>query len=112
MNTIQSPLVAGDELRLSTAQQAEGLSALCRAHYRTAERIMAVQLWDHAVKHAAGAVGASHLPYRTLVQRASEIVLRGALYSVRRHGRIITFGASLIDDGAYVPLCSRLENPS
>lgn len=88
----------------STTVQPNTLADVSRVHHRTAERIQALAAWQIQVVNAAAAVGAERVPYQTLLQRAREIVLRGATYTVDRGDCSITYGASLIDDGGFVPL--------
>lgn len=75
--------------------------ALCRAHYRAAERIHAAAAWDAQVRAAAAAVSAEHVGHGLLVERAREIVYRGAFCIARREGRRVWLGASLEHDGGY-----------
>lgn len=82
------------------------LADLCRAHYRAAERIHVASAWSHQVRSAAAVVNADGLPFVILVERAREIVFRGAFYTTLNNGRYVIFGASLLDAGGFIPIRS------
>ena len=107
---VATPIDAMQELRGADALGlADGVAAYCSAQLRAAELIAANPLWERQVRRAAMAVNADHVPHQALVERARIIVMRGSLYALRRNGRIVTFGASLSDNGGYVELRSRAD---
>lgn len=77
---------------------------LSRLHYRVAERINSCAAWQSQVLNAAAVIGAERVPYLTLVQRAQQILMMGATYTVKRYEGLITYGASLIHPGGYMPI--------
>lgn len=86
---------------------AEGVIAYCRAQHRAAVRIAANEMNPSAVRTAARSVNADDVYHGTLVERAREIVLRGALYACRRNGQIVTFGANLREPHGFAQLLKR-----
>lgn len=103
---------AASEPRRQSLQDGSSLAALSHVHYRTAARIHTEAAWQSQVLNIAAVVGAQNVPYSTLVQRASEIMFKGAVYEIERDGLLITMGASLLDHGGFAPIDAKPLEPA
>jgi len=88
----------------AVAPAIKNLADLSRLHYKAAAEIHANMAWQSQVLRAAAAVGVRGTHYLTLVERSREILLFGPTYVADQDGCRIVFGASLLDEGGFVPL--------